>query len=45
MGRKPPVDRPLEEKWQIVQEGIKSESLICMFSWLYGGLAGQQESF
>jgi hypothetical protein len=26
MGRKPPVDRPSEEKWQIVQEGIKSES-------------------
>jgi hypothetical protein len=26
MGRKPPVDRLSEEKWQIVQEGIKSES-------------------
>jgi hypothetical protein len=24
MGRKPRVDRPPEEKWQIVQEGIKS---------------------
>jgi transposase-like protein len=24
MGRKPRVDRSLEEKWQIVQEGLKS---------------------
>jgi hypothetical protein len=24
MGRKPRVDRSPEEKWQIVQEGIKS---------------------
>ena len=24
MGRKPRVDRSAEEKWQIVQEGIKS---------------------
>ena len=27
MGRKPRVDRTPEEKWQIVQEGIKSGSL------------------
>jgi transposase-like protein len=24
MGRKPRVDRSAEEKWQIVQEGVKS---------------------
>jgi transposase-like protein len=24
MGRRPRIDRTLEEKWQIVQEGIKS---------------------
>ena len=27
MGRKPRVDRSPEEKWQIVQEGIKSGSV------------------
>ena len=27
MGRKPRVDRSSEEKWQIVQEGIKWQSL------------------
>jgi hypothetical protein len=27
MGRKPRVDRSPEEKWQIVQEGIKSGNI------------------
>ena len=27
MGRKPRVDRSPEEKWQIIQEGIKSGSV------------------
>jgi hypothetical protein len=27
MGRKPRVDRSPEEKWQIVQEGIKTENV------------------
>jgi hypothetical protein len=27
MGRKPRVDRTPEEKWQIIQEGIKSRNV------------------
>ena len=39
MGRKPRVDRSPEEKWQIVQEGLKSGNVpgTCQKNWTRWG--------